>query len=951
MATVKPVPFAAQPGWRPIAEAYAQAWRAPKPIAPVPGLDDATAAPLLHFLTDPADVFSAGPYQAFAEVRPYTLRQHGTFPWSVSMPWRTHTPLTDALDHAEVCAVILEGAPYIFSTTQPLPEDVATAMIRGLKHGWLQPIVPSTVRAGKKSDDREGVTFAMPALPTQQQAPTLDVAEYLLDRQCRWARPLTANPELDWKAPTYAWLADYPELASWLRDRATRIEPQDLRLLHGFITQLARPQQRLTLGQVHALRGMIQGVLGEIAHRQAVVERLWRIHTLNPDAILICERELAAPRGLSTSDAVIGTIDPATNVITLHAVYEITSAVEPGTASEQMQRSVHARFVEHGLTIVDHAGRWRTFGVHEGSAEPIIVPSSEIMHERLAALAEDTANAALNGGRIWMSAIQPEQQMPKWMSAPMWKVVEAVVAELMPHAPISAEQFIQALEAQLIPHRHIRLALERVIAVARNMYCAGEGARIAAKSFGSLLGASRAMVGKWEKRLNRLCRPLGLIEEAATLQGGSMGNAEALQRLDQMFPPSAGHLWTPRGLLFGLQRCMRQYPKEKKRWEVLITVARNMYAPGDAGRRVADDIAQDLGINEKTVRRWEQQLRACAIPRQLAEVEEDRSTAMGVIAINSWEAWVQEWPSRLPQRRVRRFLRKLWQFAIEHSAEAPVWRLVLATAQNMFVPQAGGRQPASQVAKIHQISGKAVREWEDRLLLARDRWGLQELPIANIQSAGIMVHDQWQEWCTAVRPRITGEELLQALRALAAANPKASLAWRAIIAIAKNMYIPSPQERLTEATLCAVWNARGIVISVGFVNDWTARFRAYCQPRGLIELVSVQGARRTVGKALRKWGQAERAAGHEISTQAIVIFLHKLAALRPDTARTVEAVLAILQNMERPAAERASAQQLATQSELTNNVIYNWIQTFTALLEPTPSHEAQSAAQQSPVRS
>ncbi|MBI4365323.1 MAG: hypothetical protein HY543_00735, partial [Deltaproteobacteria bacterium] len=604
---------------------------------------------------------------------------------------------------------------YLFGATQPLPDDIAALLTEGLQEGWILPVRGSALRPGLKAAGDASVHFMRPPPPRPGPA-TLDLAGYLRDRQARWSSPIV--PRVDLAHAEYHWLTAYPELLDRLQAQQPRLEPSDLRLLRGFLQQLAEPPRALTHGQANALQGMVQGVLGEILHRATVLQHYVALRQRHPDAVLITERDLSSPRGRATSDAVIGTIDPDNRRIRLHAVYELTSKETSTHELTQMEISVEQRFVEHGITLTNEAREWAHLAVAAGDAAQRIEVATAPAHASLQATATMTAERALDAARLWLSVINPDRAISNWMNQRVAAILIAAIPRWQrPASGWDIEAVLAALQREQRNHQEYAQSWWLIMEIYRNFYGLGLRGRLTASEQERLIGLNTTGLGAWEDRFRRWFGPLGLIP--APLEDVRSATQKLLPQLMKWATTAREGQRTfarPEDLWTALEREVRPLAHDSRLlWPMLRAVFGNYYGCGGRERRHADTIAPDFQTSNTAVLDWEKRLRDLLLPlgchpAPIADVR---------IAAEYTSAAMTRWLTAAVEKN-RRFataaaLRATLQAEIQaHDDDgARCWPHLLAIFDNLYACGTP-RRSQSALARDLSVSSTLIRNWERR---------------------------------------------------------------------------------------------------------------------------------------------------------------------------------------------------------------------------------------------
>lgn len=631
-------PFHTRPGWSPVATAYESVLATPPRTwrrTPIPW-EAPLAEPLLDCLTAPRAHLARGALAGMVTTRPDRQCRLGSVsafvPATFPLPDRAVASLLDDGDYA---VFVLQGALYAFGTARPLPPPIADAVVYGLQEGWIHPVRLTAVT--DQSLRPCPLRFPTPPLPPNEPG-TLDLATYVAERERRWSSPLTAALSL--RDATYAWLSQYPALHDWLQEHAAWLEPSDLRLLAAFLQQLSTPARPLTPGQVGALQGMVQGILGEVLHRACVWHAYQALRTNHPHATLLTERELCTPRGLATSDAVIGTIDADRAVIALHAVYELTSETTPGRAPERMAASVQHRFADDGITVLSAAGAWRRLTVDPTTAPRLEIVTSTIdAHETLHAMAADTVNTALAAGRAWLSVVNPDQPVPGWMMARAAALIAAAIQKWSPpHTAAAIAARILALQTEFAEYLP---AWTVVRTLYDNFYGLLPIGRRPAAECAARIGLGGHGAAEWERRFRGWFSALGLEPASIADIGNAASRLSAYLRQWVTAAQASRRVFaSPQELLEALEVEVRPLAHEAELfWPTLVTIFGNYFAVGTSPRRSHKALAAHLPISTVAIGHWERRLERWMHPLGCAGAKLTDARLASIYAHAALERW------------------------------------------------------------------------------------------------------------------------------------------------------------------------------------------------------------------------------------------------------------------------------------------------------------------------
>lgn len=171
-------------------------------------------------------------------------------------------------------------------------------------------------------------------------------------------------------------MSEYRERTHW----------SDLQKIQVVVNALWKALSEGELRNTHLIAAgkHIQGVLGEVYHRQSVIDRYRADQSTNPDIILLTGGDIRTPDGLMASDALIGILDVTRRSLAIRSVFEVTTA--PSLLEEstrQHRRNLTDRFPEKGLMILTETGDWARVSVDVERAEPVVIISSEPIQDSL----------------------------------------------------------------------------------------------------------------------------------------------------------------------------------------------------------------------------------------------------------------------------------------------------------------------------------------------------------------------------------------------------------------------------------------------------------------------------------------------------------------------------------------------------------------------------------------
>ncbi len=153
-------------------------------------------------------------------------------------------------------------------------------------------------------------------------------------------------------APDTQTFAELPILREWLLRHGSLLHWSDCRKLKKILETLGFQGHggQWTTAGLEAMQDQIQGILGELHHREEVLARYRSAWEEHPDLILLVEGEIRTPDGKMTSDALIGLLDAGKRELDLWYVFEITTTERSRESNEEKHSAnLNRRFPEKGL--------------------------------------------------------------------------------------------------------------------------------------------------------------------------------------------------------------------------------------------------------------------------------------------------------------------------------------------------------------------------------------------------------------------------------------------------------------------------------------------------------------------------------------------------------------------------------------------------------------------------
>lgn len=586
-------------------------------IQPVP-VDEPRMVPLLEFLTAPDAALADTPFAPWRTTRPAQFFRLP--PFMLVLPHCCDLALLtidDLLRSPTLQGISIGGTIWCFSRTQDLPLPVAQMLMAGLREGWAIPVRPLTPSS---QPTPPAVTPPLYPQPPRVGGPeTIDWSAFVANRQTRWCRPL--QPVIHLEDPEHAWLAHYPELLAFLKTHGTYLEPEDMRLLCGFIHQLTTPFAGVvTADQIATLTKLIQGVLGEIGHRRTVLDELETLRTRGyHNAIMLTEREISSPRGRAASDAVIGVVDIVLKQLTLLAAFEITSTTDCGTAPSQMERSLLSRYRRYGITITSADGTFGTLAVqYPADTKAWIGMYAVAGHAALAEIASQTVERALRFTPLWIAAAQPTRRLPPELIEAGIELLQELFTDWRTYGVQWSAPLVDVALAQLaVEYKSLLPFFGRLIPIFQNMYGLLGGSRQTYEEVARVAHAPHALIHRLEAMLRTGLTPLGVreapIEDLAMARRVAEAELFALsQRLQT--ERAAGAVLDIVGLGLAVYGIMDATPASARIWPsvwwILLCPAGDWGAGVDHSAYDGEAHSHTIYRSQGPVRLWKERLQA-----------------------------------------------------------------------------------------------------------------------------------------------------------------------------------------------------------------------------------------------------------------------------------------------------------------------------------------------------